>query len=315
MRERPDWTSCLLGGTVQRPAACRPSPLNPAHVHGGKEGIFHILPAVSDPSFTSDGKWSGTLCCLRRRAGPQISDYQVLFVCSPPPSGRLRNGGPGSGGHASLGAGTAGSQEGGLRPASESLPPDHSCNSHEDAQGVGSQANRLGPHYAVGSQLPWFLRLSEVRGAPDVGEFDPGQHLSFADVSADNPQNPRIVAVCIKRSKTDLFRQGVTIYVGKTDMPLCPVAAMLAYMAMRGPVDGPLFRFRSEEALTCQRLVMVGKGRPQAGRVRGTQFFNWCGNYGSGLWNLCGYHQDAKSVEEPGVPTVREAAEKAAGQH
>ena len=49
----------------------------------------------------------------------------------------------------------------------------------------------------------------------------------------------------------------MTIYVGKTDMPLCPVAAMLAYMAMRGPGDGPLFRFRSGEALTRQRLVMA----------------------------------------------------------
>ena len=101
-----------------------------------------------------------------------------------------------------------------------------------------------------------FLRSGELT-APHVGEFDPGQHLSFADVSADNPQNPRILAVCIKQSKTDSFRQGVTIYVGKTDTPLCPVAAMLVYMAMRGPGDGLLFRFRSGEALTRQRLMMT----------------------------------------------------------
>ena len=91
--------------------------------------------------------------------------------------------------------------------------------------------------------------------APEVGEFDPGQHLSFADVSVDNVSNPEVLSVRIKQSKTDPFRQGVTIHMGKTGGDLCPVAAVLAFLAIRGAGVGPLFRFKSGEALTRPRLV------------------------------------------------------------
>ena len=99
-----------------------------------------------------------------------------------------------------------------------------------------------------------FLRSGELV-APAEGEFDPGQHLSFADVSVDHSSRPGLLAVRIKQSKTDPFRQGITIYLGRTDTQLCPVAAMLAYMALRGPGDGPLFRFQDRRPLTRQRLV------------------------------------------------------------
>ena len=93
--------------------------------------------------------------------------------------------------------------------------------------------------------------------APDIGDFDPGQHLSFSDISVDDPRNTRTLTVCIKRSKIDPFQRGVTINVGKTDSPLCPVAAMLAYLVLWGPGDGQLFRFTSGEAMTRQHLVVT----------------------------------------------------------
>ena len=99
-----------------------------------------------------------------------------------------------------------------------------------------------------------FLRSGEFT-APEIGEFDPGQHLSFADVAIDDVGNPGVLSVRIKQSKTDPFRQGVTIFMGKTGCDLCPVAAVLAFLAMRGPGEGPLFRFESGEALTRPRLV------------------------------------------------------------
>ena len=100
-----------------------------------------------------------------------------------------------------------------------------------------------------------FLRLGELV-APPEGEFDPGQHLSFGDVSVDDCSRPRVVSVRIKQSKTDPFRQGATIFLGNTDSPLCPVAALLVYMARRGPGGGgPLFRFRDGRPLMRQRLV------------------------------------------------------------
>ena len=80
--------------------------------------------------------------------------------------------------------------------------------------------------------------------APETDDFDPGQHLTFADISVDDQFNPRTVSIRIKQSKTDSFRQGVTIYLGRTESALCPVAALLAYLALRGKGHGLLFRFK-----------------------------------------------------------------------
>ena len=74
-------------------------------------------------------------------------------------------------------------------------------------------------------------------------------------MAIDDVVNPGVLSVWIKQSKTDPFRQGVTIFMGKTGCDLCPVAAVLAFLAMRGPGEGPLFRFESGEALTRPQLV------------------------------------------------------------
>ena len=99
-----------------------------------------------------------------------------------------------------------------------------------------------------------FLRSGEMV-APEDGLFDPGQHLSFADILVDDRLNPSCLSVKIKQSKTDPFRQGVTIHLRRTDSCLCPVAGVLAYMVLRGSGPGPLFRFNDGRPLTRQRLV------------------------------------------------------------
>ena len=91
-----------------------------------------------------------------------------------------------------------------------------------------------------------FMRSGEFT-APEDGEFDPG--LSFADIAVG------IQRYYPFRSKTDPFRLGVTIFVGKTDSPFCPVSTALAYMARRGPEEGLLFRFHSGLPLSYSRLV------------------------------------------------------------
>ena len=47
--------------------------------------------------------------------------------------------------------------------------------------------------------------------------------------------------VTLKQSKTDPFRQGMDIFLGVTKPSLCPVMAMLAYLAIRGSSVGLLF--------------------------------------------------------------------------
>jgi hypothetical protein len=55
----------------------------------------------------------------------------------------------------------------------------------------------------------------------------PAMHLSAGDVRVDSRSTPQYLEVHIKASKTDPFRRGAMIYLGRTAGPLCPVAANL----------------------------------------------------------------------------------------
>ena len=85
-----------------------------------------------------------------------------------------------------------------------------------------------------------FLRVSEFT-VQSQQEYDDSTHLSLKDVSLDNRSNSRLIKLHIKQSKTDPFRQGVDIYLGATDNLICPVSALIPYLAKRGAQPGPLF--------------------------------------------------------------------------
>ena len=98
-----------------------------------------------------------------------------------------------------------------------------------------------------------FFRSGEIT-IPTAGSFDPGAHLTFNDVTVDSLQAPQLLRVRLKASKTDPFRVGVDVFIGKTDNDLSPVAAVLAYM-VRGNGPGPFFKFQDGSPLTRPRLV------------------------------------------------------------
>ena len=79
--------------------------------------------------------------------------------------------------------------------------------------------------------------------------------LSPEDVSVNQHQSPSLICVKIKRSKTDPFRAGVSIFLGRTDNVLRPVTAVLAYLAIRPQIPGPLFVFENGSYLTRECLV------------------------------------------------------------
>ena len=97
-----------------------------------------------------------------------------------------------------------------------------------------------------------FLRSGEAV-APTVKDYDPRCHLSFDDVCVDNRANPSFLRVRIL--KTDPFRQGVDIYVGHTENELCPVKAVLAYMASSNSKQGPLFQWEDGRYLAKEAFV------------------------------------------------------------
>lgn len=100
-----------------------------------------------------------------------------------------------------------------------------------------------------------FMRSGEIT-VPNNSTFDEGAHLMFRDITVDSTQNPQVLKVRLKASKTDPFRTGINIFVGRTDNELCPVSAVLAYMTRRGAGSGPLFQFQDGTPLTQTRFVV-----------------------------------------------------------
>ena len=56
-------------------------------------------------------------------------------------------------------------------------------------------------------------------------------------------------------SKTDQERKGTSVFIEKTRDDICPVAAMSAYLAVRGPSQGPVFQYTDARPLTKVRFT------------------------------------------------------------
>ncbi len=100
-----------------------------------------------------------------------------------------------------------------------------------------------------------FMRSGEIT-LPSESAFDPSSHLGFADVTVDDISAPQLVKLRLKASKTDPFRKGVEIVIGRTHNSLCPVAALLSYLAIRGNRPGFLFLFADGRPLTKSRFIL-----------------------------------------------------------
>ena len=55
--------------------------------------------------------------------------------------------------------------------------------------------------------------------------YDASIHLSYSDLAVDNPPNPSVISMLIKKFKTDQGQRGAKIYLRKTGDSLCPIAA------------------------------------------------------------------------------------------
>ena len=127
-----------------------------------------------------------------------------------------------------------------------------------------------------------FLRSGEMT-IPSADTFDPGWHLTPLDIAVDNLHQPSFMQVRLKGSKTDQTRRGVNLYVGRTFNDLCPVAAMLSYLAIRGFNQGPLFKLQNGSPLTRQKLVDLLRTTLTAAGINPSLF-------GPFVSHRCSYH-------------------------
>ena len=132
------------------------------------------------------------------------------------------------------------------------------------------------------------LRSGEVT-VPSQSAFDPSTHLTFEDIKVDNTTNPTLLKVRLKSSKTDPFRKGVDVVVGRTNNKLCPVAAVLAYLALRGNGPGFLFKFQDGKLLTKTRFIEAVRSALDAARLEPKAFAGHSFRIGAATTaNACG---------------------------
>ena len=104
-----------------------------------------------------------------------------------------------------------------------------------------------------------FLRSAEFT-VPSLASFSPSIHLGVADVAFDSSSSPSCLRLRIKASKTDPFRKGCFLHIGRGDYPLCAIQSLLAYLIQRGDAPGPLFLFRDGRPLTRALLTSWLRG-------------------------------------------------------
>ena len=118
------------------------------------------------------------------------------------------------------------------------------------------------PPHSVDSYMLWvacflgffaFLRSGEFK-CPSLSAYNSSM-LSRGDIRANSHSRPDYLVISLHHSKTDMFGAGVTLYVGATGDILCPVAAVLAYLALCPSSPGPLFTFGDGRPLSRENLV------------------------------------------------------------
>ena len=119
-----------------------------------------------------------------------------------------------------------------------------------------------------------FLRAGELT-VPGDDAFDAATHLTREDLAVDIPGSPTVFRVTLKASKTDPFRRGVALYIGKGAPDLCPVKALVSYLLVRGERAGLLFIFEDGRFLSRQRFV--GEVRGALGK-EGIDSSKYCGH-------------------------------------
>ncbi len=157
-----------------------------------------------------------------------------------------------------------------------------------------------------------FLRSGEMT-APSDRTFDPSCHL------VDNPENPQVLRVTIKQSKTDPFCKGINLNLGKTAADLCPVREVLNYLVVRGRRQGPLFLFADGTYLTRLRLVEALRQALGKAGIDPTKYSGHSFRIGAATTAVEKRHggfgyQNSGSMEKSGLPGLHSNAKRTASQ-
>ena len=87
------------------------------------------------------------------------------------------------------------------------------------------------------SSMLWAASFLGFFGFMRAGEFtmtSPSKLPSIcaSDVAVDSHLAPSVLRIFLRKAKTDPFGKGVVIFVGRTNSPICLVAALLGYLSI-----------------------------------------------------------------------------------
>ena len=123
--------------------------------------------------------------------------------------------------------------------------------------------------------MPWmacclgFFRFLQAGEFTMNSSFDPLVDLTPVDLQVDSSTNPQSFQVFIKCAKTDPFRRGCFIFLGRGSAPLCPVLVLTNYLHLHGPGVGPLFIFQDGRPLSRALLSSFLQATLQAAGIPG----------------------------------------------
>ena len=115
--------------------------------------------------------------------------------------------------------------------------------------GIRSAGPKIGPNripYDTGSFIGPQLHALCYFGVFRLGELltpsDSRAQLNWGDITFNHAVQPTMIKVHLSFAKCDQFGRGADIYIGLSGNVICPVAATLAFTAVRGTSAGPFFR-------------------------------------------------------------------------
>ena len=148
------------------------------------------------------------------------------------------------------------------------------------------------------STMLWAACCTAFFGFMQCAEFTTSSTSSYSsrgdflaeDVAVHSHLELSVIAIRIKRSKTDQFSTGVTFYLGRTNNKLCPVVALLNYLAHSTHSGWPLICVAGRQVPVERSIGLESSPSPECPRhglfiVQWTFFPQWCSNHSGRLWN------------------------------
>ena len=95
---------------------------------------------------------------------------------------------------------------------------------------MGNLLRNLFRFFLFGELLPYSAK-----------EFWPATNLAWGGVAVDDRLKPSMICIHLKKFKCDQFGTGADVILGKTGGTICPVAAIVAFLALCGHKLGSSF--------------------------------------------------------------------------